>query len=456
LVNQYLSMNNTQISKYLTFVSFDKFNLWDTKRYTSSSINSTFPIVNLDECIIEQNKKYKIFEDFEAEFGILGVNNKEGIFDAYTQKGKEINQPYKKMQTGWLAYNPYRINIGSIGIKLDEHQNEYISPAYVVFSCKENLIPDFLFFLFKTSTFNKVINESTTGSVRQNLTFEILKGLQIPLPTIEEQKIIVNNYNAKLKLAQQQEEQINNLEAEIDKYLLDELGVEYKQDNFEERFGAFLRIYKYSEFDKWGADQRNSNKVIFNNSFEVKKIKDICTVSSGGTPSREKKEYYNGDIPWIKTGEVTNEVIYDTEEKITIEAIQNSNAKIYPKDSLIIAMYGQGATRGRTAKLGIDASTNQACAVLTNIDNSVILTDYLWLYLMGEYERMREMASGNNQPNLNAQMIKDYNVIIPSFEIQNKIINRINLLKAKIKELIDSSIANRKSAIIEFEKKIFN
>lgn len=449
-------MNNTQISKYLTFVSFDKFNLWDTKRYTSSSINSTFPIVNLDECIIEQNKKYKIFEDFEAEFGILGVNNKEGIFDAYTQKGKEINQPYKKMQTGWLAYNPYRINIGSIGIKLDEHQNEYISPAYVVFSCKENLIPDFLFFLFKTSTFNKVINESTTGSVRQNLTFEILKGLQIPLPTIEEQKIIVNNYNAKLKLAQQQEEQINNLEAEIDKYLLDELGVEYKQDNFEERFGAFLRIYKYSEFDKWGADQRNSNKVIFNNSFEVKKIKDICTVSSGGTPSREKKEYYNGDIPWIKTGEVTNEVIYDTEEKITIEAIQNSNAKIYPKDSLIIAMYGQGATRGRTAKLGIDASTNQACAVLTNIDNSVILTDYLWLYLMGEYERMREMASGNNQPNLNAQMIKDYNVIIPSFEIQNKIINRINLLKAKIKELIDSSIANRKSAIIEFEKKIFN
>ena len=97
-------------------------------------------------------------------------------------------------------------------------------------------------------------------------------------------------------------------------------------------------------------------------------------------------------------------------------------------------MYGQGATRGRTAKLGIDASTNQACAVLFNIDNSVILTDYLWLYLMGEYDRMREMASGNNQPNLNAQMLKDYNVIVPPFEIQNKIINTISSLKTQIKK----------------------
>lgn len=61
-------------------------------------------------------------------------------------------------------------------------------------------------------------------------------------------------------------------------------------------------------------------------------------------------------------------------------------------------MYGQGLTRGRTAKLGIDASTNQACAVLFDIDNSIILTDYLWMYLMGEYDRLRELASGNSQP----------------------------------------------------------
>lgn len=97
-------VNSMQISKYITFVPFAKFNLWDTKRYTSKLISSTFPIVSLDDCIVEQSKKYKIFEDLETEFGILGVNNKEGIFDAYTQKGKEINQPYKKWKlAGWLT-----------------------------------------------------------------------------------------------------------------------------------------------------------------------------------------------------------------------------------------------------------------------------------------------------------------------------------------------------------------
>jgi restriction endonuclease S subunit len=75
---------------------------------------------------------------------------------------------------------------------------------------------------------------------------------------------------------------------------------------------------------------------------------------------------------------------------------------------------------------------------------------------MGEYERMREMASGNNQPNLNAQMIKDYNVIIPPFEIQFKIIKTINSIKAQIKELNVLSAKNKEKAIVEFENEIFN
>jgi len=141
---------------YLKFVDLINFDLWDTKRYTSKKVISTFEVVTLGSCIKEENKKYKLFEREDEDFGILGVNNKDGIFDAYTQKGKEINQAYKKMEIGWLAYNPYRINVGSIGIKKEENKNDYISPAYVVFSCIEKLLPEFLFLLFKTVTFNKV------------------------------------------------------------------------------------------------------------------------------------------------------------------------------------------------------------------------------------------------------------------------------------------------------------
>lgn len=150
-----------------------------------------------------------------------------------------------------------------------------------------------------------------------------------------------------------------------------------------------------------------------------------------------------------------NDIIFDTEEKITIDAIENSSAKIYLKGSLIIAMYGQGLTRGRTAKLGIDASTNQACAVLYNINNEIILTDFLWIYLIGEYNRLRALASGNNQPNLNAQIIKDYKVVIPPLSIQKGIIKNFSDLKLKVKEI---EFEFKKQTLIaeqEFENEIF-
>ena len=182
---------------------------------------------------------------------------------------------------------------------------------------------------------------------------------------------------------------------------------------------------------------------------------DIFFTTSGGTPSRKIPEFYNGTIPWIKTGEVLDDIIYDTEEKITIEAINNSSAKLYKKDSIIIAMYGQGKTRGRTAKLGIDATTNQACAVLYNVNNQVIVNDYLWIFLINEYDRIRELASGNSQPNLNADMIKNYPIVVPPLENQKEIISKYWEFD-KIKKLkIKNAEQLKHQANEEFEKAIF-
>ena len=175
-------------------VPFSDVVLWDVKRYSFEKIKSQYPIVKLGMHIQEESHKVKLADYPDQEFGILGVNNKIGIFDAYKEKGVNINQSYKKMEKGWLAYNPYRVNVGSIGLRTEEHDNEYISPAYVVFSCRETLLPDFLFKLFKTERFNKVINASTTGSVRQNLTIDILKSLDIPLPPIEVQQKMLDEY----------------------------------------------------------------------------------------------------------------------------------------------------------------------------------------------------------------------------------------------------------------------
>lgn len=189
---------------------------------------------------------------------------------------------------------------------------------------------------------------------------------------------------------------------------------------------------KWQEVDRWGVEIAwNTKYQLTDSQYPTRTIGELCKIGSGGTPSRERPNYFGGNILWVKTTEVLNEIILDTEEKITELGLNNSSAKIYPAGSLIIAMYGQGATRGRTAKLGVAAATNQACAVLHEFAKEID-PDYLWYYLMSEYDNLRLQASGNNQPNLNAAMIANYIVPIPPLEVQKEIVHYVEKGRLRI------------------------
>ena len=108
--------------------------------------------------------------------------------------------------------------------------------------------------------------------------------------------------------------------------------------------------------------------------WQIKKLGDICLTTSGGTPSRGNNRYYEGNIPWVKSGELAKGLILDTEEKISEEAIKNSSAKIFPKGTLLIALYG--ATIGKLAFLGVEAATNQAVCGIFQSEN--INSNYLF------------------------------------------------------------------------------
>ena len=113
------------------------------------------------------------------------------------------------------------------------------------------------------------------------------------------------------------------------------------------------------------------------------RMKEIAQWGSGGTPSRKISEYYNGDIPWIKTGELNDDYIFETEEHITQEALSHSSAKLFPQNTVVIAMYG--ATIGKVAILGIPATTNQACAC--GIVNTSTNYKYLFYYARSQKEK---------------------------------------------------------------------
>ena len=146
---------------------------------------------------------------------------------------------------------------------------------------------------------------------------------------------------------------------------------------------------------------------------------EIARITSGGTPDRSKPEYWGGDVPWVTTGEIQFNTITDTVEKITAAGLQNSSAKLFPPGPLLMAMYGQGKTRGQVAKLSIDAATNQACAAIQLRDKHDV--DFYFQYLTSQYEELRELGNAGTQKNLNGGIIKGLGVPVPPYCEQRRI-----------------------------------
>lgn len=180
------------------------------------------------------------------------------------------------------------------------------------------------------------------------------------------------------------------------------------------------------------------------------RLESVASWGSGGTPSRKHEEYYNGDILWIKTGELNNGWIYDTEEKITDEGLKKSSAKLFPPYSVLIAMYG--ATIGKVAILGVPATTNQACACA--VCNQSLLYMYLFYYCISQKNVFIEKGKGGAQPNISQIILKQHPIPLPPFSEQQRIVERIEELFAKLDEAkerlqeVADSFAVRKAAIL--------
>lgn len=166
-------------------------------------------------------------------------------------------------------------------------------------------------------------------------------------------------------------------------------------------------------------------------------LHDAAVWSSGGTPSRSNTGYFSGSIPWLKTGELGPRVIYETEEHISEKAVSASSAKVFPKGSVAIAMYG--ATIGKTSILGIDAATNQACAV--GIPDATS-SEYLYFFLVSQEKGFVDAGKGGAQPNISQGIVKGWPILLPPLAEQIRIV-------AKLEELLtdlDAGVAELKAA----------
>ncbi|MGU5919659.1 restriction endonuclease subunit S [Klebsiella quasipneumoniae] len=159
------------------------------------------------------------------------------------------------------------------------------------------------------------------------------------------------------------------------------------------------------------------------------RISDISTVGTGATPSRDEPKYWlDGEINWVTSGETNKPFIKSTSECVTKKAISDTNVSIYPPGTLIVAMYGQGKTRGQITELLINAGTNQACAAIQLIANEDSHRKFIKIFFEKSYDDLRALASGGAQPNLNVAKISQTVIPLPPEHEQARIVLAVNSL----------------------------
>ncbi|MBH1891972.1 restriction endonuclease subunit S [Serratia marcescens] len=156
-------------------------------------------------------------------------------------------------------------------------------------------------------------------------------------------------------------------------------------------------------------------------------VQDFADIRLGSTPNRSEKKYWNGDIPWVSSGEVANEVILDTREKITSDGFKNSSTSMIPAGSLLMAIIGQGKTRGQTAILGIDACTNQNVAAF--VFNRVFVDpEFVWIWAKSKYFSHRGDGHGGAQPALNGKKVRSFIFPLAPIKEQRRIVSEVKRL----------------------------
>ena len=272
------------------------------------------------------------------------------------------------------------------------------------------LLPELLPFICQTDAFFDRAVGTSAGSLSPRTNWTSLDHFEFALSPIDEQKRLVELLGSIAAL----EEELRIAEHEAD------------------------RLQKAAMQDLLDADL---------NGWASKPIGQVLKVTTGGTPSRNNATFWNGDIPWVKTGEVNYYVIDSTEESITAEGLKGSAAKLCPPNSVLVALYGQGPTRGRVGMLGIEAAVNQACAAI--YPNADFDPWFVYYYLSGKYLSLRAMAQGAAQPNLNLAMIKGFGMPTPTLEEQKAAVASIDAV-AKAK----AEIRRRRKQIAEMKREL--
>ncbi len=281
---------------------------------------------------------------------------------------------------------------------------------------EKKLLTKFIFYYLKSQEFKIMDTLVSRGSIPALNKVDIDK-FMIPVPPIEVQEEIVRILDTFSAHAAE-------LQAEL----------QARKEQYEYYRNLLLTFNPSACGCGTDGEQKINVTVWGGHSYKIawKTMEEVCIkICSGGTPSTSIKSYYNGNIPWMRTQEVDWKEVFDTEIKITEEAVKNSSAKMIPANCVIIAMYG--ATAAKCCINKIPLTTNQACCNL-QINPQIADYKYVYQYICNEYKNLKAMGEGS-QSNINSAKIRNYRIPIPPLELQEKIVAILDRFETLVNDL---------------------
>ena len=322
---------------------------------------------------------------------------------------------------------------------------------------------DYFKYFVKSPAFIFALQQQVKGGIKTEIKPKHLLPLEISLPDLSTQKDIVKVLSKKIEKVELIKSEIESQKAyakQLRQNILQEaiegkLTEEWRKENpvikGNPDFDAEALFEKIQE-EKCHTDSellRNSKKKVFESiseneqPFEIPegwkwvKLEHLAEVGTGATPLTSEKKYYeNGTIPWITSSSTGNDFVSKADVFITEIALKETNCSLNPKGTLVVAMYGQGKTRGQITELCIEAATNQACATIRIFEkDNVVLKKYIKFVFKKMYEEIRSLAQGGTQPNLNLGKIANTIFPLPPLAEQKEIVSRVEKLLANVTEL---------------------
>ena len=292
------------------------------------------------------------------------------------------------------------------------YQNQRV--GNFIITQKEHLQKAFLF--HQLHSLKRKIEQDAYGGAQPNISSKKIEEMEIVLPPLSIQAQIVEKLEALLSELDKGKAQLLTAQAQLKTYR--QAVLKYA---FEGKFTGGV--------DGW----------------EWVKIAQISEVNTGVTPLRSNKSFWeNGHIAWVTSGALNNEYVSEAKEFITETALKSNSLKLYPKNTLLVALYGEGKTRGKCSELLIQSTTNQAIAGIVLKEEFRGSRKFLKLFLLKKYDDLRKLASGGVQPNLNLSLIKNTEVPFPPLSTQAQIVQEIESRLSvcdKLEETLKTSLA---------------